>query len=132
MDVFSIMNNALEVIVPPGDRNPRTMFIYRVRVTVVACSAFCGLIAAVLLSLGYFPKLFAGFAREDELQVSIKDTRKHWAIQIEDSILSLRSQECSMTTGAPKQLYTATIQRRVQEYYELTGISYSIPGCGDL
>lgn len=95
----------------------------QVRLRLVACTGFILAVFGYALALGVTP-WFPGFAHTDALN----DVR---AELDEDTILSLRAQECHLPSGAAKQFYTATITRRMDEYQRLMGHAFTLAECTD-
>lgn len=130
--VIQLMNMALQNLIPPPNADEATQYMHRIRVTIVACSAFVGLIAFVALSMGCFPNIFPGFARADQLLKDHNESRLHWSYEAEDAIMSMRVQQCRMPSGEAKDIYAATIQKRMADYFELTHQQYPLAACEDL
>jgi hypothetical protein len=101
-----------------------------VRTRVVACTAFCLLVAWMAWSTGAFP-FFKGFAYSDDLQQLTAAIKQQRAEQDKDAILTLRETECRLPKGQSKAIYTATIATRMAEYFRITGQGFSLPDCSD-
>jgi hypothetical protein len=126
------MSMAIKGLAPPADPSSRGEWYERLRVRAVACAAFMGLVVWIPASMGTFPKVFGGFARADDLQSIRTDSIKHWAFQAEDAIMSMRVQQCNLESGVAKDLYASTIQKRMADYQQLTGLVFPLPQCSDL
>jgi len=134
-----IMSRALESIAPPDGSKARKRF----NVGIIACLALFGVVLLFLLSFGFAPWLFPGFAHADtvtaglaqehtEVQASVADEHRHWAYEIEDALLTLRMQQCK-APAITKEVFARSIQQRLNEYQRLTGTPYAgLPACSDL
>lgn len=130
--LVELISAMLEGLVPPHTADIKTQYRYRVRLTLVSCGAFVGLICLWVASFGLAPAVFPGFARSDELHASVIESRKHWVFDAESALLELREKQCRTTSSDLRQLLADTIQRRQREYFDLTGVPYSMPACSDL
>ena len=120
-----LLNYILESIIPPPDADTRAQYLYRIRVTLVACSAFLGLGVWILLSTGLLPSVFGGFARAD-------DFHTFWAEQLNVNILDLRERQC-IAQGDTKKLYWEEISTDIAQWQTLTHRqTYPLPNCSDL
>ena len=111
-------------MVPPMNAPDQEQYWYRIRLALVACTAFCGLIFSQLIAYGVSP-WFDGFAKQSE----VKYVRVH---QLDEELLSLRIQQCTATSGAAKQEYTRRILILQDEYLSIERIEYHLPPCSDL
>ena len=125
MNIIEMLNSAFEMLVPPPTADHQTQYIYQLRVTTVACAAFLGLIASWVLAAGLVPSVFGGFAKASTLD-------KVWKYQLDESIFTLRRQECQEPSGDLKATYTAMINRRMNLYDRVAGKPYPLPACSDL
>ena len=144
---YDVSKAIIGLIVPPTRSEPGKLYLYRIRVTLVACAAFLGLMATWPLATGMMPTIFEGFARTSSVEnVYDKLTRNidqlkhrinalqdaddsHWANQAADSLLQLDQQRCALPAGGARQLYDQLIQDRLREYQHITGTSYPLPDC---
>jgi hypothetical protein len=99
---------------------------------------------------GAFPKYVDGFARSSDVQAvsqqfssqigvvstqlaaASSEMKRQYVNRLSESLLDTRSKECHAKTEEGRQLYTANIQRMMNEYQRLTDQNYSVPACGDL
>ena len=111
-------------MVPSIDATPESQYLYRLRVALVACTAFLGLLASTAIAYGVFP-WFDGFARAADLRY----VRVHI---LDESLLELRINNCRATTPAARQEYYRRIVIMKDEYFTLTRTEYQLPACSDL
>lgn len=111
-------------IVPSMSASPEAQYMYRLRVTLVACTAFLGLLASTAIAYGLFP-WFDGFARQSD----VRYMRVH---MLDDSLLELRINNCRATTTEARQEYYRRITVLKDEYFTLTHSDYQLPACADL
>ena len=104
--------------------SPEAQYMYRLRVALVACTAFLGLLASTALAYGVLP-WFDGFARASD----VRYIRVH---MLDDSLLELRINNCRSPTMEARQEYYRRIVILKDEYFALTHIPYELPSCSDL
>jgi hypothetical protein len=98
---------------------------YRIRLALVACTAFIGLIASQLVAYGLSP-WFDGFAKSADLRA----LRVHL---LDEELLGLRIAQCTAASGgAMKQEYLHRIEIAEAEYFSIEHIQYREPNCSDL
>jgi hypothetical protein len=110
--------------VPSISASPEAQYLHRLRVTLVACTAFLGLLASMALAYGVLP-WFDGFARASD----VRYIRVH---MLDDSLLELRINNCRAPTPEARQEYYRRIEVLKDEYLALTRIPYALPNCADL
>lgn len=122
----------LKAIIPPPEADPRAHYLYRLRVTLVACAAFCLVCFAYPAALGRFPWLFSGFATKTdfvalkgEVDVVVEDS-------IEDSIRAKLRIRCNTQDQAFKSELSDEVNRMEKRYYTLTQNGYRQPTCEEL
>lgn len=115
----------------------------RVSPVAVAYTALSAVALLSLLAFGGVPAVFGGFAHASRLnriavelnahvaQIATADNR-HWANQTASSLLRMDQARCVLPRGPFRSLYDQLIQKRMSEYYTLTGHSYPLPRCSDL
>lgn len=107
----------------------------KVRIRIVACLAFVGLIVFILIANGKIPFFGDGFAPADTVNEGFAQIRKDRdadrANEDKDAILTLRQTECYLPKGQSKALYTQTITVRMQDYFKMTGTGFQLPDCTD-
>lgn len=121
----------MDALVPPADSDPRAVEVHRWRVTVVACSAFCGLIVSIIISYGLVPGIFPGFATArdvNDLRQVLLDERSSI---LDQQIFQLRQLNCTSKSDSEREMVRGRIQDLMQRYYNVTGRSYDLPACGD-
>jgi hypothetical protein len=104
--------------------DPDVQYLYRLRVALVACTAFIGLFASTLISYGLTP-WFDGFARASDLRY----VRIHL---LDNDLLSLRISDCHAATPEARQEYYRRIVIMKGEYFALMQRDYQLPDCADL
>jgi hypothetical protein len=130
--LVELISAMLEGLIPPHTADIKVQYRYRVRLTLVACGGFLGVIFLWIASFGFAPSVFPGFARSDRLEESIKESRRHWVFDAETALLELREKQCKASGSDLRQLLQDTILRRQREYFDLTGVPFSMPSCSDL
>lgn len=132
MWLVELMNAFIEAIVPPPDADHAKQYVYRLRVTLVACTAFIGLAVFIAASMGWLP-WFGGFAKADDVGRNVASEHRFWAQQIDADILQLRERQCAASSSEAKQLYWERISRDINEWQRLSDKStYPMPTCADL
>jgi len=135
-----------ELIIPGRGASPQKQQRYRLTMAIMTLSSLLGLVAFIMLALGWIPPMFSGFAsartmqqfqlqdRAHWRQVSAweSEDRREWALSSADSLLQMDQVRCKLPEGQLRQLYDALIQRRREEYRRLTGRPYRLPDCRDL
>lgn len=133
MFMAEMMAGLLENIIPAPDADKRSLYVHRLRVTLVACASFTGLIFSVLFALGSFPHVFPGFARADTVRSLTNQSHAVWELQLDSSIISLRRKQCASKSDAARTLYWQRISSDIEEWQELTHRDrYPLPECTDL
>jgi hypothetical protein len=123
-NLLAIVALIWKAMIPPTTATDQEQYWHRVRVALVACAAFCGLILSQIMNYGVTP-WFDGFAKQSE----VRYLRVH---QLDEELLSLRIQNCTATTGAAKQEYLRRILILEEEYFNVEHIQYQEPPCSDL
>ena len=114
-----------KALIPPTDATDQEQYWHRVRVAIVACTAFCGLILSQIMNYGVTP-WFDGFAKQSEVQY----IRVH---QLDEELLSLRIAQCAAVAGGKtKEEYLRRILLLEDEYYGIVHAQYREPLCSDL
>ena len=121
---LQVLTMIWKAMVPPMNAPDQEQYWYRVRLALVACTAFCGLVLSQFMNYGITP-WFDGFAKASE----VKYLRVH---QLDEELLSLRVQHCTATSGAAKQEYMRRIQILQDEYLSVERVEYHLPLCSDL
>ena len=112
-------------MVPPMTAPDEEQYWYRIRLALVACTAFLGLIFSQLIAYGVSP-WFDGFAKQSEVQY----IRVH---QLDEELLSLRIAQCAAVAGGKtKEEYLRRILLLEDEYYSIEHVQYREPLCSDL
>ena len=111
-------------MVPPMNAPDQEQYWYRIRLALVACTAFCGLILSQIVNYGLTP-WFDGFAKSAD----VRYIRVHL---LDEELLSLRIYNCTATTRDAKQEYLRRIQILEDEYLSIERIEYHLPPCSDL
>jgi len=110
---------------------------------VAAYASLLGVVAVVMLSFGFIPQIFGGFARASrvnriavELNAHVSalqaSDREHWANQAADALLRMDQARCQLPGGRLRKMYDDLIQDRMQEYYDSTRQLYPLLPCRDL
>lgn len=121
----------MDALVPPYDSDPKRVELHRWRVTVVACTAFCGLILTTVISYGVLPGVFPGFATArdvNDLRQVLLDERSSI---LDQQIFQLRELNCASKSDSEKEMVRGRIQDLMQRYYNVTGRAYVLPSCQD-
>ena len=129
--LIAMLRATVNATVPPYDADPRVVNLHRWRVTLVACSAWFGMIGIYLISMGWAPFLSSGFATKQdvgELRQTILDER---ASTLDQQLFSLRVLNCKSKSDEEKTLYLGRIRDLMQRYYDVTGRMYNLPDCTD-
>jgi len=111
--ILEIMNTIIENVVEEAKT-------HGLRLTVVACSSFLGLITFVTLSLGFLPAVFSGFARADQLSLQ---GRALDFIQLQLIEQSIRAAIHTRCTTEDKQFYaqlSTDINDLERKYYNIS------------
>jgi hypothetical protein len=118
-------------ILPPDvdTRSPR--FWDAIRLRVVACAAFIGVVILSLSAYGFLPWV-DGFARTKSLQEVLTAIHATQADEIQSQIFELRVRECATKVDDLRLELTQRMQPLEQKYFELTGQPYVLVQCGDL
>jgi hypothetical protein len=122
--IWGILIVIWKAMVPPMTAPDQEQYWYRIRLALVACGAFVGLICSQLVAYGVSP-WFDGFAKASE----VRYVRVHL---LDEELLSLRIHQCTAATGAAKQEYLRRIQILEDEYLTVEHIQYQLPACSDL
>src|ERR1039458_139684 len=107
--LFQILQLLWKDMVPSISASPEVQYMHRLRVTLVACSAFLGLLASVALAYGVWP-WFDGFARASD----VRYIRVH---MLDDSLLELRINNCRAPNPEARQEYYRRISILKDEYF---------------
>ena len=122
LEIFTMIGKGL---IPPSTAPDQQQYWFLVRVAVVACTAFCGLIFSQIMNYGLTP-WFDGFAKQSEVQY----IRVH---QLDEELLSLRIAQCAAAAGGKtKEEYLRRILLLEDEYYGIVHAQYREPLCSDL
>lgn len=120
-----------QALIPTTDHSPKQQYQWRLRVGLVLCATFTGLVSVTLLAFGLLPG-FAGFAQAGELQAVVKEVRAGRAQALDAQILDMRIRQCAASSSEAKQLYWSKIAPLTIEYQNVTGKTYPLPACSDL
>ena len=112
-------------MVPSDNANQRQQYLWRLRVGLVLCGTFLGLISVTVLAFGFAQPAFAGFARANDVQSLAQST-------ISQQLLELRTKQCKAQTSEARQLYFQLMAEALQQYERLTGRTWSVPPCDSL
>jgi hypothetical protein len=115
----------------------------RMHIGTVAWAALIIAAGTVELAFGFFPKLHPGFVRNDIFQMAqqtissqtnsiVAGLRRHQALDDAAKILDLKEKECALPKDAPRDVYSRDILNLDQDYQEIVGRPYDIPGCDAL
>jgi hypothetical protein len=119
------------LLLPPQDHNPRKQFLYQLRVGIVVCFTFMGLVGITLAAFGVTP-VFDGFAKSDDLKNVVSEIRQNRTTNVDSQLLELRIKHCDAKSSEAKRLYWSKIEQLLAEYFTLTGRQYQVPACTDL
>ena len=122
LEIFNMIGKGL---IPPATAPDQQQYWFLVRVAVVACTAFFGLLFSQVMAYGLLP-WFDGFAKQSEVQY----IRVH---QLDEELLSLRIAQCTAVAGGKtKEEYLRRILLLEDEYYSIEHVQYREPLCSDL
>ena len=114
-----------KAMIPPTTATDQEQYWHRVRVALVACAAFCGLILSQMMNYGITP-WFDGFARADDMRA----LRVHL---LDEELLALRVAQCTAVPGGViKKEYLHRIEIAEAEYFSIEHVQYREPLCSDL
>ena len=123
--IWEIINVIWKAMIPPMTATDQEQYWHRVRVALVACTAFCGLILSQIMNYGVTP-WFDGFAKQSE----VRYLRVH---QLDEELLALRIAQCTASAGGKtKEEYLRRILLLEDEYYSIEHVQYREPLCSDL
>src|ERR1035441_4916560 len=106
-----------KAMIPPTTATDQEQYWHRVRVSVVACTAFCGLICSQILNYGITP-WFDGFAKQSD----VRYLRVH---QLDDDLLALRIAQCTaLSGGKTKEEYLRRILLLEDGYYSIQHVQH--------
>ena len=123
-NLLAIVAFIWKAMIPPTTATDQEQYWHRVRVALVACAAFCGLILSQIMNYGVTP-WFDGFAKQSE----VRYVRVHL---LDEELLSLRIFQCTAKSGMDKQEYLRRIQILEDEYLSVERTEYHLPPCSDL
>ena len=126
-----LLTRLLEFIIPPVDAERSKQYGWRVRIAIMTCITFLGLIASIALAFGLVPG-FAGFATEATIAQVSEQLMENRTAQIESELLELRIKHCQAKSDEAKQLYWSRISSLMIRYQQLTTRVYALPACSDL
>lgn len=124
MDIVTFFWKVIETMIPPVSADDKIQWMYRLRLTIVACAAFCGFIGLTVASFGITP-WFDGFARTSALNSLSEEV-------LDNELLNLREHHCVAATWETKELYWVHIEHLTHEYRKITGREYLLAPCDAL
>ena len=119
-------------LVPGPEAHPDKQYFWRLRVGMVLCATFLGLICVTALAFGRVPAVFDGFARNDALQSVVGEMRAARVSILDGQLLDIRSKNCKATTSEARTLYWTRIQELSAERLRLAGSPWQMPPCDAL
>lgn len=129
--MWDLLISLFRNIVPPINSAEDIQYAWRVRIALVSCAAFVGVLTITAIAFGYAPGV-SGFARVSDLDTVISEIKINRIDTIEAQILDLRIKHCKATTTEAKQLYWDKISHLMLRYERLTDKVFTLPACTDL
>jgi hypothetical protein len=118
-------------LVPPLDADPKHVYGWRIRVAVIACTAFIVAVGQMAWGQGWVPGL-DGFAKVSEVQKVVTEIRANRVEIVESQLLELRLKHCKASSDEAKRLYWDRISSLLIRYQELTNKVFPLPACADI
>ena len=132
MGLIDSISSVAGGLVPPLDAHPDRQYVWRLRVGVVLCGTFVGLICVTLLAFGAIPPVFDGFARKSTVDEYVTETRAARVSSLNWQLLDLRIKHCAASGPDAKQSYWVLMMQLAEERMKLTGSTWQIPPCDAL
>ena len=103
----------------------------QLRLRLVACAAFLGVVVLALAAYGLIPQI-DGFARTKSLNEVLKAIGNAQAYTIQSQLFEIRVRECQTASNELREALTQRITELEQRYHDLTQEQYVVVPCGDL
>lgn len=129
MALIDRIANVAGSLVPPLDAHPDKQYLWRLRVGVVLCGTFTGLIGVTLLAFGAVPPVFGGFAKKADMDTYAAETRASRISVLDWQLLDLRAKHCKAEGSDAKRSYWDLMMRLANERAQLSGTAWVIPPC---
>lgn len=125
MSLLDLGELVLKAIVPPISADPRVHYFYRLRLTLVACAAFCLVCFGYVAALGMVPSVFPGFATNTTVNLILEDS-------MEDSIRAKLRLRCNTKDADFRKDLSNEVNGIERQYFALTKQGYRQPTCEEL
>lgn len=120
-------------LIPGPNHSLKEQYLWRVRVGLVVCGTFSGLLGVSLLAFGSAKWTgFDGFARTSAIVALVQQRDADREETLDTRIVDLRIKHCAAPTGEGRQLYWGKLAPKMDEYTALTHRAYNLPDCKDL
>jgi hypothetical protein len=130
--MWDLMGSMLNWIIPPPDADRAANVSWRWRVAIFTALSFFGVICLAVLSFGFIPLAFSGFATATALEATVTEQRQHWVYQLDKQVLDYRIDQCHAPTPEARQLYFSKMQWLLEEYQRINRQAYVLPTCAEL
>lgn len=122
-------------LIPGPDGSPDHVQKWRNAVGISLVVLAAVFTAHLALACGWFPAVYGGFAKADDLS-TLKDTVNEIRVyQVEAGLFTVRREQCAAVAGDNLQaraFYSEKLTGLQRQYWSLVGHDYPLPACGEL